>query len=410
MTEPQWVTHTKSFKVNGWIVVSLICVSASVGHAFGRFSYGALLPAVRDDLGISNTLAGFIGGANVGAYLVGTLCVSWLAGRYRLLGIMRVGMVLAVVGLCGASFSSSAEMLGLSLCITGVGGALLWIPAPVIAADAIPANKRPLAVGLMGSGIGFGILFVSTVSGRLRDSMGDAAWAQAYQVQFYIGVVVMVFVLLLVWHQQAKPAGGGGVGGFSALQRMRGWFPLTLAYGCFGFMYLLFLGFLTTRLEDDSGWTSVDASVAFSVMGVAMIFGGPLLTTLAQRFGVRFMLSLAFGLWPLFTVIVLSGIALPVWFGCMGIGFLFSSLPSLITLYVVENTTAEDYGASFAAATLVFGVAQTISPPIGGWIADMTGSFMMVFLLSAITSLIGLAAVLRLPSTTGLLKKEQDSK
>ena len=410
MTEPQRLAHTKSFKVNGWIVVSLICVSASVGHAFGRFSYGALLPAVRDDLGISNTLAGFIGGANVGAYLVGTLCVSWLAGRYRLLGIMRVGMVLAVVGLCGASFSSSAEMLGLSLCITGVGGALLWIPAPVIAADAIPANKRPLAVGLMGSGIGFGILFVSTVSGRLRDSMGDAAWAQAYQVQFYIGVVVMVFVLLLVWHQQAKPAGGGGVGGFSALQRMCGWFPLTLAYGCFGFMYLLFLGFLTTRLEDDSGWTSVDASIAFSVMGVAMIFGGPLLTTLAQRFGVRFMLSLAFGLWPLFTVIVLSGIALPVWFGCMGIGFLFSSLPSLITLYVVENTTAEDYGASFAAATLVFGVAQTISPPIGGWIADMTGSFTMVFLLSAITSLIGLAAVLRLPSTTGLLKKEQDSK
>ena len=410
MTEPQRSAHTKSFKLNGWIVVSLICVSASVGHAFGRFSYGVLLPAVRDDLGISNTLAGFIGGANVGAYLVGTLCVSWLAGRYRLLGIMRVGMVLAVVGLCGASFSSSAEMLGLSLCITGVGGALLWIPAPVIAADAIPANKRPLAVGLMGSGIGFGILFVSTLSGRLRDSMGDAAWAQAYQVQFYIGVVVMVFVLLLVWHQQAKPAGGGGVGGFSALQRMCGWFPLTLAYGCFGFMYLLFLGFLTTRLEDDSGWTSVDASIAFSVMGVAMIFGGPLLTTLAQRFGVRFMLSLAFGLWPLFTVIVLSGIALPVWFGCMGIGFLFSSLPSLITLYVVENTTAEDYGASFAAATLVFGVAQTISPPIGGWIADMTGSFIMVFLLSAITSLIGLAAVLRLPSTTGLLKKEQDSK
>ena len=410
MTDPQRLADTKPFRVNGWIVVLLICVSASVGHAFGRFSYGVLLPAVRDDLGISNTLAGFIGGANVGAYLIGTLCVSWLAGRYRLLGIMRVGMVLAVVGLCGASFSTSAEMLGLSLCITGVGGALLWIPAPVIAADAIPANKRPLAVGLMGSGIGFGILFVSTVSGRLRDSMGDAAWAQAYQVQFYIGVAVMVFVLLLVRHQQAKPAGGGGLGGFSALQRMRGWFPLTLAYGCFGFMYLLFLGFLTTRLEDDSGWTSVDASMAFSIMGVAMIFGGPLLTTLAQRFGVSFMLSLAFGLWPVFTVIVLSGIALPVWFGCMGIGFLFSSLPSLITLYVVENTTAEDYGASFAAATLVFGVAQTISPPIGGWIADMSGSFTLVFLLSAVTSLVGLAAVLRLPRTTGLLKAEQDSK
>ena len=117
---------------------------------------------------------------------------------------MRVGMVLAVVGLCGASFSSSAMMLGLSLLITGIGGALLWIPAPVIAADAIPANRRPLAVGLMGSGIGFGILFISTVSGRLRDSMGDAAWVAVYQVQRYIGVVVILMQFLLVRHQQTN--------------------------------------------------------------------------------------------------------------------------------------------------------------------------------------------------------------
>ena len=317
---------------------------------------------------------------------------------------MRVGMVLAVIGLCCASFSSSAMMLGLSLFITGIGGALLWIPAPVIAADAIPVSKRPLAVGLMGSGIGFGISFVSTVSGRLRDAMGDAAWVDVYQVQFYIGVVVMLSVFLLVRHQQSKPSGGGGIGGFSALQRMPGWFPLTLAYGCFGFMYLLILGFLTTRLEDDSGWTSVDASVAFSILGVAMIFGGPVLTTLAQRLGVRRILSVAFGLWPLFTVILLSGITLPVWLACVGIGFLFSSLPSLITLYVVENTTTKDYGASYAAATLVFGIAQTISPPVGGWIADTAGSFTLVFLLSAAISLVGLVATLRLPSQGELLK------
>ena len=40
----------------------LMALSAAVGQAFGRFSYGVLLPAVRDDMGISNTLAGFIGG------------------------------------------------------------------------------------------------------------------------------------------------------------------------------------------------------------------------------------------------------------------------------------------------------------------------------------------------------------
>ena len=83
----------------------------------------------------------------------------------------------------------------------------------------------------------------------------------------------------------------------------------------------------------------------------------------------------------------------------MVLGFLFSALPILITVYVVENTTAADYGPSFAAATLAFGIAQTIAPPIGGAIADQSGTFLFVFLLSAAASLIGLAAALRLPKT-----------
>lgn len=375
----------------------LMAVSAAVGQSFGRFSYGVLLPAVRDDMNISNTLAGFIGGANVGAYLVGTLLVSWLAGRYRLLGIMRLGLLMVVLGLLGAGISSSPLALAAALALAGVGGALLWIPAPVVAADAVASHRRALAVGMMGSGIGLGVVFASSVSGSLRSSLGDAAWSSVYQIQFVIGLIVMLAVLLLVRHQQANPSGGGGLGGFSALQRMQGWLPLILAYACFGFMYLLVLGFLTTRLEDDSGWSSANASWAFSLLGMAMIFGGPLFTTMAQRLGVRLTLALAFGLWPIFSLVVLTGLAVPVWLACVGIGFLFSALPSLITLYVVENTTADDYGASFAAATLVFGVAQMVSPPIGGWIADAAGSFTLVFLLSAVTSVIGLIATLRLP-------------
>ena len=393
-------SESKSFLRSGWIVVLLMAVSAAVGQAFGRFSYGVLLPAVRDDMGISNTLAGLIGGANVGAYLCGTLLVSWIAGRYRLLAIMRLGLLMVVVGLFSGGISSSPAALASALALAGVGGALLWIPAPVVAADAIPSHRRPLAVGLMGSGIGLGVVFASSVSGSLRNSLGDAAWSSVYQIQFAIGFVVMIAVFFLVRHQQASPSGGGGLGGFSALQRMQGWLPLILAYACFGFMYLLVLGFLTTRLEDDSGWTSASASWAFSLLGLSMIFGGPLFTTMAQRLGVRFALALAFASWPVFSLIVLTGLALPVWLACIGIGILFSALPSLITLYVVENTSAEDYGASFAGATLVFGVAQMISPPIGGWIADAAGSFTLVFLLSAVTSVIGLAATLRLPRRT----------
>lgn len=383
--------------LNGWFVVILTALCATVALAFGRFSYGALLPAVRDDMGISNTLAGLIGGANVGAYLAGTFLMSWLAGRFKLVGILRLGLLLVVVGLLIAGLSTSLWALAFALALAGLGGALVWIPAPVIAADAIAENKRPLAVGMMSSGIGVGIVLVSTISGSFRESLGDAAWATIYQVQFAVGLVVMILVFLLVRHSQSAPQGGGGIGGFAALQRMPGWLPLSIAYGCFGFMYLLVMGFLTSRLEDDSGWSTADASLAFSVMGVSMIFGGPLLTTIAQRLGVRLVLAVSFGLWPVFSLVLLTGLPVAVFLASAALGFLFSALPALITFYVVENTKAKDYGASFAAATLVFGLAQAVSPPIGGWIADTAGSFAPVFILSAVTSLIGVGATLGLP-------------
>ncbi|HCG71229.1 MAG TPA: hypothetical protein DE147_12240 [Gammaproteobacteria bacterium] len=397
MPAPEQQQPVASSAANGWIIVLLMSSATALALAFGRFGYGVLLPAVRDDMSISNTLAGAIAGANAAAYLGGTLLIAWLAGHYRLLSILRAGIALVVLGLLGAAMSTSPQMLMLSLGLAGLGGALVWIPAPVIAADSVAAEKRPLAVGLMSSGIGLGIAFVSTLGGSLRQSAGDAVWSEVYLTLCGVGLIMVALILLVVRHWQSAPIGGGGLGGFSALQRMPGWLPLIVAYACFGFMYLLVLGFLTSRLEDDSGWRLADTSLAFSVMGLSMIFGGPLFTSMAQRFGLALVLSLAFALWPVFTLVVLTGLKLPVLLACLGIGFLFSALPSLITLYVVENTTTQNYGPSFAAATLVFGLAQAVSPPIGGWIADVGGSFFMVFVLSAIVSVMGLLATLRLP-------------
>ena len=101
----------RSWAKLGWITVLLIAMAAAVGQAFGRFGYGVLLPAVRDDLGISNTLAGLVGAANVGAYLLGTLIVAWATSRYLLINVMRVGLVFATVGLLIASLAGSPWIL-----------------------------------------------------------------------------------------------------------------------------------------------------------------------------------------------------------------------------------------------------------------------------------------------------------
>ena len=393
-------THNKSGQssnLTGWSKVLLIALAAAVGHAFGRFSYGVLLPAVRDDMGINNTLAGSIGAANVGAYLLGTIIVAWATSHYRLINVMRLGLSLVTLGLLLASIASGPWMLGAGLFLTGMGGAFLWIPSPVIAADALPSDRRHLAVGWLGSGVGLGVMFASILSGVLRSSSGDESWSSVYQIQFAVGFVLLLLVFLLIRHQQAEPSGGAGLGGFGALQRMPGWLPLILAYATFGFINLLVIGFFTSRLEDDSGWSTSDAAFAFSVMGLAMVFGGPIFAAMANRFGLRMILATSFGTWPIFLGVVMTGYEVPVLIACIGLGLLFSAFPILITLYVVQNTTPEDYGPSFSAATLAFGVTQIISPPVGGLIADITGSFTLVFILAGFMGLLGMMATLRLP-------------
>lgn len=385
-------------KAKGLWAVALLAIGAAVAQAFGRFTYGVLLPAARDDLGISNSIAGSLGTVNVGAYLVGTIAVAAATGRYRLLQVMQLGFVFSTVGLTLAAISPNAMVLGVGLFLTGFGGACIWIPAPVIAAAALVPERRGLAVGLMGSGIGAGIVFSGQLASYVRSTMGDDAWRTVYVIEAIVAVVVLLATLLLIGHHQDRPSGARtGIGGFTALRRMRGWAPITLAYTSFGFMYLLVIAFLTTKLEDDNSWTGQEASLAFTLLGVAVVFGGPLLIAQAVRFGPRPVLALTFIGWTLMVLLVLPGWLVPSLAASVGLGLLFAGIPGNITFYFVENTTVEDYGPSFAAGTLAFGVAQMLAPQVGGLIADLSGSFTPVFLLSAAFALTGTVASLRLP-------------
>ncbi len=383
------------------LAVALVAIGAAVAQAFGRFTYGVLLPAIRDDLGISNTVAGTLGTVNVGAYLLGTIIVAAATSRFRLLYVMRVGFVFSTVGLVLAAITPGPWVLAVAMFSSGLGGAMIWIPAPLVAAAALAPERRGLAVGMIASGIGVGIVFTGQLSGYVRSTLGDDSWRTVYVIEAVIAVVVMVATLTLIRHEQARPTGQRtGIGGFHVLRRMSGWLPATLAYTSFGFMYLLVVAFLTVRLEDDSGWSGSRASLAFTLLGIAVVFGGPAFISVARRIGPRPALSAAFAAWGILVLAVLPG-----WFGAtllssVGLGMLFGGIPTMITLYVVENTSVEDYGPTFAAATLAFGVAQMLSPQIGGLTADLTGSFAPVFVLSAFFAGCGAMASLRLPRRT----------
>tara|TARA_B100001250_G_C19814890_1_gene797797 strand:+ start:4164 stop:5411 length:1248 start_codon:yes stop_codon:yes gene_type:complete len=380
-----------------WIAVAFAAASAGVAQGFGRFTLGVVLPAMRSDLGLSNTVAGSIATANVAAYLVGTLAVAIAASRIKLLTVMKVGLLIAVGGQVVSALAPNAAVLMFGMFCCGFGGAWVWIPTPVVASAAFPPEKRGTAIGLLSSGMALSIVFTSQLAGWVRRVWGDEGWRNVYVVQATIGLLVAVGTVAIVRHAQDQLSPKGSVGGFDALRRVPGWKPITAMYTTFGFMYLLVLAFMSSRLEDDNGWSASNASLSFTLIGLGMVFGGPIVAKSVATFGTRATLGCAFGLWTVLVLSILPGWVLPTLGASIVIGMIFASIPVTLTMYFVENASAEDYGPGFSAATLAFGVAQMVSPQIGGVLADWTSTFLWVLLLSSACALLGIVGALRLP-------------
>ena len=382
-----------------WLAIAVVMASTCVAQAFGRFTWGVVLPGARDDLlGGSNTMAGFFGTVNVTAYLLGTLFVSWASSRISLVGMVRLGVSTSTVSLGVASFATSGPVLALALFGMGLGGAVIWIPSPKIAARSFAPERAGVAVGLVGSGIGIGIVFagqIASLLGRTREA--TEVWQLVYRIEFGIAVAVLIGTILVLRSKGERPSVGGGLGGFGALRNVRAWVPTSVAYSAFGFSYILVLAFLVARLKDDAGFSATQAALMFSLVGISAAFGGVSLGALSDRIGRRLTLTGSFTAFALCGLIILTGQQPWVAIASVGAGLAFSGGPSLITAHIVANTDHDSYGPAFAAATLAFGVAQMVSPQIGGLIADTAGSFTWVFVLSAAVSMIGAAAASRLP-------------
>lgn len=382
-----------------WLVIVLVMAATCVAQAFGRFTWGVVLPSARDDLlDGSNTLAGLFGTLNVTAYLLGTLAVSWAASRVTLVGLVRLGLAISTTALGIASVAPNGPLLGVALFMMGLGGAVIWIPAPAIATRVMPVHRAGTAVGLVGTGIGIGIVFAGQAASWLdrRSDAGDW-WQTLYRIEFSVAVVVLAGAVLFLRSQGDRPSLTGGFGGFGALRTVRGWRPAIAAYAAFGFSYILVLGFLVARLEDDSGFSSAQATAMFSLVGLAAALGGLVLGPASDRFGRTRTLTVAFTSFGLFTLLALTGEQPWVAIASVGIGVMFSGMPAVITAYIVDHTDTNSYGPAFSAATLAFGVTQMISPQVGGTLADVLGSFTWVFVLSAVVSWIGAIFSSRLP-------------
>ena len=375
-----------------------VMLAAAVAQGFGRFTFGVVLPDVREDLfGGSNSLGGFVATANTFAYLVGALVVGSLSAKVSPVNSVRIGLLFSVGGLAAAAAAPNTAVLTLAMISMGFGGAAIWIPSPGITSAVVAPHLRGLAVGLTGSGVGLGIIFSGQLNGRLVANGGG--WRDVYTVHTVIGLVAIALVFLVLRQRRSDGTTSRrfwGLRGVADPRRVE--------------THHRVLFHLRLRLPVDPGVSDLATPrrqrlqrVEQRAPSLPSPAAAPSLA--AWRWAVsptssavRWTLVGSFPLWAAAVGLILTGELPLVIVGAVIVGFLFGGIPSVIAAYLVDRTDAATYGPSYAAATFAFGVAQVSSPQIGGFIADWRGSFTLVFVMSAVVMSSGALFAWALPS------------
>ncbi len=378
-------------KPGRWMVFAVVPLAAMVAQSFGRFTYAAILPALQEDLAISYTLAGSFGTANLVAYLVGSAAVSWATTRFALSAMIKGGLIASVGGLFLLWWSPNLGVLVLGMVVTGLAGAFIWIPAPgVVAAMANPA-RRGLAIGMVGAGLGVGFV----VTGELVRMQINAGWRTIYRGEALFGLFVLVAAFAVLRYTTSVAASRPSL---DAIRTVPGWIPLVAAYSAYGLSISLFVNFLVARLEEDAAFTPESAAVAFSMMGVASIFGGPIFGPISDRFGRSLAMQVGFaGMAGAALLALVDRQPWPV-LGAVLFGLAFTGVPTALAAHISDHVDQRAFGAAFGLITLSFGAGQILAPQLGGWLGDITGSFTLVFVVSAVAAVVGMISATRVPS------------
>jgi MFS family permease len=378
------------------VAAVLVVLTTIVSHAFGRSTYGLLLPAIEEGLGLSHSQTGLGGTVIFAAYFLGVVAVTVAAPRVEPVTIMRCGLAVAAVGLVVLSTAQGMVGLIIGLALAGGAGAGIWITAPTIATTGVAPERRGLVIGLLSASIGFGTFCVGMGTNALRAATGDeGAWRPIWVAEAVFTVALLIGIVAIV--RPARTARSTGGFSLAQLAEVPAWKRVTGASAAFGAVGAGFAPFLVAALEEDIGLSRSTASTLFAVMGLTGIVGAPLLGALSDRLGRRpVLLGVA-------VVIALGALAVALMRGpaitipILVFGGTWSSFPILVATYVRDHADARAFGRAYGTMTIFYSVAAFVSPIVVGTLADRTGSFRVSYLVLAGVATISILLVAVLP-------------
>jgi predicted MFS family arabinose efflux permease len=352
-------------------------IALAVAMGIGRFVYTPILPFMAEDLGLTQSQGGVIASANLLGYLVGALgaAITGLPGGRRGWFFAALAISALTTGAMGAT-SSMTMFLALRV-IGGAASAFVMVFGSAIVLDRLAAAGQAGLSAVHFAGVGVGIAVSALVVSGL--AAADFGWRAHWLLSGGISLFALAAVVWLIpggrsdeWPAAAAPGG--------AIDRRL--IALTIAYGLFGFGYMITATFISTMVRLSPDIHSLEP-VIWLVVGLSSIPSVALWAWVGRRWGngrsfawACLVEGVGVGL-SVFATGAVTMVAAAVLFG--------GTVTGIVALGLIHgrSLSAGDPRRTIALMTAVFGLGQVIGPTFAGVAFDYTGSFMAPSLAAA---------------------------
>ncbi|WP_245456144.1 YbfB/YjiJ family MFS transporter [Mesorhizobium sp. M2A.F.Ca.ET.043.05.1.1] len=357
-------------------------VALAVAQGIGRFVYTPILPGMMEGLHLTPADAGWIASANYLGYLIGALAAAggWAHGQERLLMFAGLAASAVLAGLMGLNETMAAFLLIRFL--AGLASAFVMVfMASIVFSHLAEAGRGDLQALHFG-GVGLGIAVSSALLAILVSEHAD--WAAGWIWSGVLSVVGLLIVMLLAG--SANPANGVD-GREPALPKDRSLAKMIVAYGLFGFGYVVTATFLVAIVRQGGGGRVFEATV-WMVAGLA---GFPS-TWFWQKLAARIGIYAAYAATCLIEVVgvtasvVVKGAAGPLIAGVL-LGGTFIAITAL-GIQMGRQLAPRAPRRVFAVMTAAFGLGQIVGPVAAGLLAQASGNYTLASIMAAVALLL----------------------
>lgn len=352
-------------------------VALAVAQGIGRFVYTPILPGMMEGLHLTPADAGWIASANYLGYLIGAFAAAgdWAHGRERLLMFAGLAATAVLAGLMGLNETMAAFLLIRFL--AGLASAFVMVfMASIVFSHLAEAGRGDLQALHFG-GVGVGIAVSSALLAILVSEHAD--WAAGWLWSGALSAVGLVVVMLLAG---SATLANGVDGPEPALPKDRSLAKMIVAYGLFGFGYVVTATFLVAIVRQGGGGRVFEATV-WMVAGLA---GFPS-TWFWQKLAGRIGLYAAYAATCLIEVVgVTASVAVKGAAGPLIAGVLLGGTFIAITALGIQMGRLLAPRAPrriFAVMTAAFGLGQIVGPIAAGLLAQASGNYTLASIMAA---------------------------